>query len=166
MKTLYLLRHAKSSWDDRTVADFDRPLNGRGERAAPFMGKLMLKRGQVPDAIVSSPAQRASQTAELAAAAMDFGAAITLDARIYEASTMRLLAVAAGIPETAGSALIVGHNPGIEGFIWHLTGKLEPMPTAALAIIELAIDAWTDIHDNCGSLVQVVRPKEEMDRGN
>ncbi len=162
MKTLYLLRHAKSGWGDSTVADLDRPLNSRGERAAPFMGALMLKRGLVPDAIVSSPAERARQTADLVAEAIGFAGDIKFDDRIYEASTMRLLAVAAGLPETAAGALIVGHNPGMEGFAWHLTGKLEPMPTATLSVIELDIVQWADIRDNCGTLACVIRPKDEM----
>ena len=164
MKTLYLLRHAKSSWDDHSLADFDRPLNERGRRAAPFIGKLMKDRGLVPDAIVCSPAKRAVETAKLVMEASGFGGEVSFEERIYEASPQRLSEVTRGIDDKYGSAMIVGHNPGIEGFIRFLTGAIEPMPTAALAVIELDIAHWADADLGSGRLVTVVRPKDEMGR--
>jgi phosphohistidine phosphatase len=162
MKRLYLLRHAKSSWDDESLADFDRPLNDRGLRAAPFMGELMADRGIRPDLIVSSPAERAKQTALLAKEASGFDVPIKYDERVYEASPQTLRTVVSQIPEESDSALLVGHNPGMEGIVRYLTGELQPMPTAALASIKLSIDKWESVDERVGILEFVIRPKEEM----
>ncbi len=163
MKTLYILRHAKSSWSNSELSDFERPLNDRGLRAAPFMGELMQKRSFQPSVIVSSPAARAKATAQLVKEAGRIAGAIEYDHNIYEASPQRLREVASGLDDVYESAMIVGHNPGMEGFIGFLTGRPEPMPTAALAVIELRIDRWSEIDSECGELQGVVRPKEEME---
>jgi phosphohistidine phosphatase len=160
MKTLYILRHAKSSWDDASLADRDRPLNGRGERDAPRMGELMRHEGFVPDVIVCSPAQRAKETANAVKDAAGLGSEIVFDTRIYEASPSALRQVTAEIGNESTSALLVGHNPGIEGFIRYLTGRAESMPTAALAVIDLDISEWEAVSEECGELRHVFRPKE------
>lgn len=162
MKHLYLLRHAKSSWDDHSLPDFDRPLNARGKRAAPFMGRLMTERGLLPDAVISSPAKRAASTAELVTQAGGWARSIALEQRIYEASPQTLVNVISELSPYVGSALIVGHNPGMEGLVRYLTGRLEPMPTAALAVIDLQIDSWDATSDGCGLLKALFRPREEM----
>ncbi len=162
MKTLFLMRHAKSSWDDPNLADLERPLNKRGRAAAPFMGKLILERGYEPSVIVSSPAIRARQTAALVKETGKMRAVLHFEPLIYEASPNALRQVVAELDDAHGSALLVGHNPGIEGFIRYLTGCLEPMPTAALAVVDLNIDNWNTINDGCGELQIVVRPREEM----
>ncbi len=160
MKTLYILRHAKSSWDDANLSDFERPLNDRGLRNAPFMGKLMRKKGFEPAVIISSPAERARQTAMLVKDASGFSRDIRFDERIYEASPHSLAQVVSEIADANSSAMLVGHNPGIEGFIRFLTGDLEPMATAALAVIDLNIDKWNQVDDGCGKLQDVYRPKD------
>jgi phosphohistidine phosphatase len=162
MKTIYLLRHAKSSWDNESLSDFERPLNERGMNTAPFMGEVMTGRGYVPSLIISSPAMRAKTTAELVIQSGDFGSQMTLDDRIYEASPNTLRQVASELGDDVGSVMLVGHNPGMEGFIRYLTGLIEPMPTAALAVIELAIDKWKDIDADSGTIVEIIRPKDEM----
>jgi phosphohistidine phosphatase len=162
MKRLFVLRHAKSSWADSDLADFDRPLNDRGLETAPFVGRLMADRLLTPDIILSSPARRARQTAELISQAAGWNAPVHFDDSIYEASPITLCRVAAGLPKDVASAMVVGHNPGMEGFIRVLTGRLEPMPTAALAVVDLSIDEWDRIDAGTGRLVEVVRPKELM----
>ena len=162
MKTLFILRHAKSSWSDPDLADFDRPLNDRGERAAPFMGELMADKGFAPDVILSSPAVRARQTALLVKDAGGFLSDLVFDDRIYEASPHSLRQVVSEIADSFPSAMLIGHNPGIEGFIRFLTAKNEPMPTAALAVMELDIDSWNEVNDGCGELKDIYRPKDEM----
>ncbi|HEY2846823.1 MAG TPA: histidine phosphatase family protein, partial [Pyrinomonadaceae bacterium] len=149
MKTLFLLRHAKSSWKAADVADFDRPLNERGRRAAPFMGRLLLERGLAPERIVSSPARRARKTAKLFKEAGDLDADIVFDDRIYEASPSALLYVASEVDDSVNSMMLVGHNPGMEGAIRALTNRIEPMPTAAVAVIDLKIDSWKQIASGC-----------------
>jgi len=160
MKTLFLLRHAKSSWDDPGLADFDRPLNGRGERNAPMMGELMRRKGFEPDVILSSPAERARGTAIAAKKAGGLDGKIAYDDRIYEASTNTLRKVVSEIDDTCKSAMLVGHNPGMEGFVRYLTGDDERMPTAALAVIELDIKSWSKIAEGCCTLKKIFRPKE------
>lgn len=166
MRTLFLLRHAKSDWSNAALADFDRPLNDRGLRTAPFMGELMARKNIHPDLIISSPAERAMRTALLVKESSGSNCAINYDERIYDASPQALRTVISQISDGVHSALIVGHNPGMEGIIRYLTGDSEPMPTAALASITLEIKSWRDVTDNCGKLEYIVRPKEEMKRLN
>lgn len=162
MKRILILRHAKSSWTDPNLSDFERPLNGRGLRTAPSMGKLIVERGLSPAAIVSSPAKRARQTAELVVNEIGVETNLSFDDRIYEASPNALRIVVSETSNDLTSVMIVGHNPGIEGFIRHLTGKIESMPTAALAVIDLNIESWKEINHDTGSLITIIRPKEEM----
>jgi len=162
MKTLYILRHAESSWAERDISDFERPLNERGLAAAPFMGELMGDRGMVPGVILSSPARRAKETAALLRKSGRFEVPIYFDDRIYEASPQHLLKVLAKINDRFNSAMLVGHNPGVEGLIRFLTGKLEPMSTAALAIVDLDIDSWERVASANGRVREIIRPRAEM----
>jgi len=161
MKRLLLMRHAKSSWDNSDLADFDRPLNDRGEAAAPFMGELIAGRGLAPEEIVSSPAKRALQTATLVKESGGIEAPIRLDERIYEAGAQTLKQVASEFRDELDIMMMIGHNPGFEGFVSFLTGKQESMPTAALAVIDLDIDNWSDVKNGEGDLIEVIRPKEQ-----
>jgi phosphohistidine phosphatase len=164
MKTLFLLRHAKSSWDDPNLPDFDRPLNKRGLKTAPFVGKLMKERKIQPDIILSSPAKRAAHTAELVKESGQLKANIMFNEEIYEASPLKLLSILSKVEDKYLSVLMVGHNPGMEELLKILTGENESMPTAALAKIELKISSWKEISENSGKLEFLIRPKEEMDR--
>ena len=160
MKTLYILRHAKSSWDNADLSDFERPLNERGLKAAPLMGDVMKANQFAPDLILSSPANRAKQTAALVKESAGIESEIQFDERIYEASLATLLEIVAGQNENAASVLLVGHNPGMEALVKFLSGKLEPMPTAALAVVDLETDKWSEINSASGSLRVLIRPKE------
>lgn len=160
MKTLYILRHAKSDWGDAGLSDYERPLNKRGKAAAPLMGELMKNKGFQPNAIISSPAVRAKQTAELVRGAAELKGAINFDSRIYEAGVQTLLQIVGEIEDAHDSAMIVGHNPGLEGLVKILTGESQPMPTAALAIADLDIDCWNQITSATGELRGLFRPKE------
>jgi len=155
------MRHAKSSWDNSDLADFDRPLNDRGEAAAPFMGELIAGRGLAPEEIVSSPAKRALQTATLVKESGGIEAPIRLDERIYEAGAQTLKQVASEFRDELDIMMMIGHNPGFEGFVSFLTGRQESMPTAALAVIDLDIDKWSDVKNGEGDLIEVIRPKEQ-----
>lgn len=162
MKTLYIMRHGKSSWDHDALSDFERPLNERGKKTAPFMGGLMRRRDLLPDIILSSPAKRARSTAKLVKESGAIDADVVFDERIYEACPNALHHVVAELGNAFSSVLLVGHNPGIEGFIRYITGQIEPMPTGSLAVIELDIEKWSEINDGCGELKAVIRPKVEM----
>ncbi len=156
------MRHAKSSWTDPSLSDFERPLNERGRRAAPFMGGVLKREGLIPDHIICSPAKRTKETAELVQAAVELDLEIGHDARIYEATAGELIEVVSEMPETASRALLIGHNPSSEQFVQIITGAIEAMPTAALAVIDLDIGSWAEIAPGKGKLRRLFRPKEEM----
>jgi phosphohistidine phosphatase len=162
VKTLLVLRHAKSSWAEDGIDDHARPLNTRGERDAPRMGRLLKAQNLLPDLIISSDAVRARSTAEAVRAAAQVRKAIQLEPRLYHASAAEIIAVLrAVVDEAAASVLIVGHNPGLEELLARLTGAHESFPTAALAHISLPIDRWSDLKSSTrGTLVELFRPKE------
>ena len=144
------------------MTDFERPLNQRGLKAAPFIGKLMKERGLVPDVILSSPAKRAYETAKLVCESASFDTQIKFDQRIYEATVGTLVSIVMEIDDSFDLALLVGHNPGAEGLVYYLTGEIAPMTTAALAVLDLEIENWNAIDKECGDLKKIYRPKEEM----
>jgi phosphohistidine phosphatase len=162
MKTLLVLRHAKSSWKDPGLEDHDRPLNKRGKKTAPRMGKLVRSEGLVPDLIISSSAVRARTTAEVVAEKSKCRCRILLDDRLYLAGPAEMIGVLREIEDESVSRLmIVGHNPGQENLIRELTGRDERFPTAALARIELPIETWKDLDLSVeGKLTHIWRPKE------
>lgn len=159
MKTLLLLRHAKSDWGDSSLRDFDRPLADRGERDAPRIGKALRKRGVTPDVIVASPAARAKATVQAAMKAAKVELDITCDESIYGASSGELMKLIRRLPDTNKCALLVGHNPGFEDLAGRLTESQQRMPTAALACIEFQIEHWNDVDDGKGKLVWLLTPK-------
>jgi phosphohistidine phosphatase len=161
MKTLLVLRHAKSSRDDPARDDHERPLNERGRRDAPGMGALVREYGLLPDVVISSDAVRARLTAEAVARSARYAGEILLDERLYMASAARILSRLRTVRENAGIVMIVGHNPGLEELVERLTGELQELPTAALAQISLPIDRWRDLKRSTrGTLVGCWRPKE------
>jgi len=160
MKTLLLLRHAKSDWGDSSLRDFDRPLADRGERDAPRIGKALRKSGVTPDVIIASPAARAKATVQAAMKAAKIELNVTFDKAIYGASSSELMKLIRRLPDAANCALLVGHNPGFEDLVGRLTGSQERMPTAALACIEFQIEHWDDVNDGQGKLVWRLTPKQ------
>lgn len=160
MKTLYLLRHAKSSWKDTDLQDFDRPLNGRGREAAPLVGRFMRKKKLRVDLIISSPAARARQTAALVKESAGLSAELRYDERVYEADAARLLEVVAQAGDSADAVVLVGHNPGVEELLTFLTGESCGMPTAALACLSLDVEKWGKARERAGRLEWLVRPKD------
>jgi phosphohistidine phosphatase len=162
MKTLLVLRHAKSSWKDQGLEDHDRPLNKRGRKAAPQMGKLIRDEALVPDLIISSTAVRAKTTAEAVAESSKCRGRILLDDRLYLAGPSAMVSLLNEIEdESLNRVMIVGHNPGQESLIRELTGRDERFPTAALARIDLPIETWKELALSVrGELVHLWRPKE------
>lgn len=160
MKTLLILRHAKSSWKQPGLADHDRPLNGRGKRDAPRMGRLLLEEGLVPDLILSSSAARALATAE--AVADESGAeAPDVWRSLYHAEPEAYLSLLRELGAEAETVMVVGHNPGMEELVYALTDRSERMPTAALAQVQLPIEDWSMISGRTeGRLQALWRPRE------
>jgi len=165
MKRLYLVRHAKSSWDHPGLDDFDRPLNERGMRDALDMGKYLAKLGVLPDAIVTSPAVRARQTSEALAPAMRISVDnLREDGRIYAASVPVMLEVIREWDETWNSVMMIGHNPDIAELAMMLTGEpVGRVPTCAVMEIEMDATCWADILAECGMLASKSTPKVIQD---
>ncbi len=161
MKTLLLLRHAKSSWADENMADFDRSLNERGQKDAPRMGKLLAQKGFTPELIITSAAKRAAATAELVAQAAGYEGDIQRHEQLYLAEPGEYVVVARQVNDQVNCLMLVGHNPGIEELVEWLGGEEERMPTAALACFQLPIDHWRDLKpEQKYELAHLWRPKE------
>lgn len=151
------MRHAKSSWKHDELSDYERPLNKRGRKATPLIAELLHDRGLRPEIVVSSSAERAKQTAELLLATWQADIPLVLSRNLYLAGPPRYLEVLAEFANNAQTAMVIGHNPGIEYLIEQLTGEDEWMPTAAVAIIEIR-GSWKNPID-C-RLQDVIRPRE------
>ena len=161
MKTILLLRHAKSSWKDAGQTDHARPLNKRGLRDAPRMGRLIAEQNLTPNLIVSSSAVRAMHTAKAVAEAIDGLTPLVEEDELYLASPRAYIDTARYLEESFQRILFVGHNPGISELLNALTGCDTVMPTAALAQIELPINQWNRLSRQTeGRLVALWRPKE------
>lgn len=161
MKTLLLLRHAKSSWKDTELDDHDRPLNKRGKRDAPRMGQLLRDEKLVPDFIVASTAKRARKTAEHVIAESGYRGETRITGDLYLVGGEQLRAVVAGLPAAHDKVLLIGHNPGLEELLESIVGAYSPLSTAALAHVELMIDQWVQLAERpAAHLVKVWQPRE------
>ena len=161
-KTLYLVRHAKSSWTDLSLDDFDRPLNKRGLHDAPEMGRRLKKRGIKPDIILCSPAKRTWQTVDLLL--KEIGGSISnvqFEESIYEATVETLANLIQSLSDTCTSAMIIGHNPSMHELAdWLSDTKIERMPTCAIATFEISSPRWQSLSADSGTLVDFDYPKK------
>jgi phosphohistidine phosphatase len=164
MKTLLLMRHAKSSWKESNIPDHDRPLNRRGKHDAPLMGKLLRDQKMNLDLIISSTALRAESTANLIAKAVRYKGRIILDKALYNAEPMDLLTFLGNSSNEYNSVLLVGHNPTVEETVQMITNSPDiTMATCAIAHLTLSIDTWTDLKEKqtlSGKLENFWTPKE------
>ena len=161
MKTLFLVRHAKSSRDDPALPDKDRPLNDRGMRDAPRVGERLAKRGVTPDLILSSPAQRALTTAEIIAKKLDYKLKdIVVDERLYASTADGLLAVIHELGDKPKHVLLFGHNPELTELAHRLSGTITDMPTCAVAEFALDIKSWSNVGKQAPAKVILHYPKE------
>lgn len=172
MKTVLLLRHAKSDWDNSGLADFDRPLARRGLEDAPRMGEVLAQFDCVPDKILSSPAERAKQTAELVAKACGYRKAIQWQESFYGGGSEDLIAALRGLPGTVERVLLVGHNPTMEETVAALSAPASPtadnewaegwaikMPTAGLVCLHFEIVEWEELEPGDGVMEWFITPK-------
>jgi phosphohistidine phosphatase len=161
MKELLLMRHAKSSWDNAHLSDYQRPLNGRGTQDAPRMGRLLRQMDLLPDLIISSSAVRAATTAELMAEAVGYEGDIRTTDNLYLAEPETYLALWGKIDGRHKRVMTVGHNPGMEELVEMLSGRWERMPTGAIAHFQLSIENWNEIHPSVAAkLLNIWWPKE------
>jgi phosphohistidine phosphatase len=167
MRRVYLLRHAKSSWKDRSLADRDRPLAGRGKRAAKAVAAHIDEEGIRPDLVLCSPARRTRDTLARIEPAFGDRVEARFDEALYAASEAELLAHLRALQPEIQSVMIIGHNPGLEELALGLASEgaerarmEEKYPTAALATIDLSVDDWSAIERGSGELVAYVRPRD------
>ncbi len=161
MKRLLILRHAKSSWSDASLDDWQRPLNERGLRDAPRVGELLRDRSLVPDLIITSDAIRARTTAQAVAKAAGYAGELLVEPSLYHATPDEVIAVLNGVSDTARSVMIVGHNPGLEGVVEQLTGEAHGLATAALVQIAVPIERWGELDNAAGAtVIDAWHPKE------
>jgi phosphohistidine phosphatase len=170
MKRLYLLRHAKSSWDDPTLADHDRPLAPRGRRAARVMAEHLRREGIAPELVLCSRSRRTRQTLTAIAPGLGESADARIKPELYAASAADLLEVLREVPDEVGSVMLIGHNPGIQDLALSLAGDgpeiarvRSKFPTAALATLEFRA-SWRELAPRTAELVSFVKPKE-LSRG-
>ena len=161
MKVLLLLRHAKSSWESAGLSDHDRPLNNRGKRDAPRMGKVLFEEGIVPEIIISSSAIRARSTAKKVAKSSHYKGEVIIESSLYRGGPIEYLNVLRRQPDQTRTVLMVGHNPDIEQLLEMLTRKEIIMPTCSLAAVNLPMDQWKKLTNSTKAEVRKVwRPKE------
>jgi len=166
VKTLGLLRHAKSDWDDMSLRDFDRGLNDRGRRGAAVIGGHIRDHGVHWDLLLASPAERVKRTLD----ATRLSIPTHWDEHIYLADSDALIEALRDIDGDPDSVLMMGHNPGLQELIFDLVPAerenglfataAEKFPTATFAVLELAIDRWADCAPGCGTLVHLTRPRD------
>jgi len=161
-KTLFLLRHAKSSWNDPSLDDINRPLNKRGNRDAPEMGRRLAEYVVKPEIIVSSPALRAFKTAEKAAEGLGLEKkGIRIDERVYSWDSDAVLNVINSLDDKYKSAMIVFHNPAITDLVNELSGaRIDNVPTCGLATVSFDTEKWTGIKKGNGKLLNFDYPKK------
>ncbi len=159
MRKLILFRHGKSDWDADFRSDHERPLNGRGTRAARLMGKLLARTGEQPTLVVSSTATRAATTAQLAMKAGNWHAEYRRDRGLYAASPSSMLEYIRQLPDHHGSIMLVGHEPTWSGLVSAFTGAQARMPTAAMACIRFSVGRWHDLRFGGGELLWLLKPR-------
>lgn len=145
MKTLLLMRHAKSSWKDESLDDHDRPLNKRGKRDAPRMGEFLRDQQLVPDYILCSSARRARKTADAVAFAAGFRGETRITSELYMSAPQQILKVLAQTAPSVNLILLISHNPSLEELLEQLTGQSRAITTAAVAHLQLQIEVWGDV---------------------
>ena len=162
MRTLYLVRHAKSSWKYPDLDDFERPLNKRGRKNAPFMGKVLKKLRVAPNLVISSPANRTATTARIIAGVINYPLEnIRYTAALYESREKALIHVVKQIDDSVNRAMVVGHNPTINGLANYIGDQpVGNIPTCGVFCVLLDISSWAKISEHCGKLKFFEFPKK------
>lgn len=174
MRTLTLLRHAKSSWDPPGLDDHARPLSPRGERAAPAMARHLLDMGQIPERVLCSDAVRTRQTWQRVSdvwCRVGHFPVVRFDPELYLAPPAALLAAVHATPGRVENLMVIGHNPGLQELVARLgrSGVVDPvplervrekLPTGAVVVMEIDVPRWRDVDAGCAVVTDFVRPKD------
>jgi phosphohistidine phosphatase len=166
LKTLYLLRHAKSSWEDGNLSDFDRPLNERGLREAPIMGEILKNKIEQPELIISSSAKRAITTAEIIANSFNYDInKIIKEEKIYHSVVSDLMRIIYETPNTVERLMLFGHNPTFTQVVNYLSDKyIDNLPTCGFVQINFALESWKELESNTGKLILFEYPKKYLNK--
>ena len=173
MKTLILMRHAKSSWKDRSLDDHDRPLKKRGAKAAPEMAHWLQKQGLAPDVVLCSSSRRTRETFDRMRQAVPSLPDPELSGILYEAAPAALMDCLKALPDSFGTALLIGHQPGLGELLRLLTTRrrtpalsraFEKFPTAAIAVLETDLAAWRDLRPEKAEFIAFATPRELAER--
>lgn len=160
MKSVFILRHAKSSWKHQDIDDHDRPLNKRGKRDAPILGELLRKKHLVPDLIISSTAKRANSTAKAVAKSSGYQGKIIMDKSLYAAEPAAYIDILHRLSNEFTRVLMVGHNPVLEELVGMITGEEHIMPTCSLMHIQFSVNSWNEVDYKCrGKLLEILQPR-------
>ncbi|HEX6254171.1 MAG TPA: histidine phosphatase family protein [Euzebyales bacterium] len=167
MRMLYVLRHAKSSWDDPTLADHERPLAPRGTRAAPLIGDHLRRVGIAPQVVLCSSSRRTRQTLDMLGDVVAHDGEVSIEDDLYHATAATLLRRLRVVPDAASDVLMIGHNPALQQLVLMLAASggsraqvARKFPTAALATLRAAVDRWADLDVGRARLTGFVRPKD------
>jgi len=160
MKNLLLMRHGKSSWKDDSLSDHERPLKKRGRKDTKAIAKVIKKKDLIPDVILSSSATRARETVEILTEELKYKNDVTYSDDLYMAEPENIISALRSLDNDVRSAMVVGHNPGLEAYLQIIDGEIEALPTAGLGNMVLVIDDWKDLSlDTMGDLVDFWTPK-------
>ncbi|MFA5234374.1 MAG: histidine phosphatase family protein [Sulfurimonas sp.] len=160
MKKLYIIRHAKSSWSDAELNDFERSLSKRGKANAPMMGERLKKKGVMPDIIISSPAKRAKSTAEIIAKEIGYEKKVLFDENIYESSVDELRKILTCINDKNSTVFLFGHNPELNMLVDYYVKFYENIPTCGVVEIAFMCDTWAEIAPKNAKLISFDYPKK------
>jgi phosphohistidine phosphatase len=164
VKTLYLIRHAKSSWENTNLTDFERPLNARGLRDAPFMGKLISEKIEPPQLIISSPAQRAITTANIISKFVKYNPSdIVKEEKIYHAVVSDVMRIIYAVPDSINYLMLFGHNPTFTLTSNYLSDKrIDNIPTCGFVQINFNLNSWKELENNTGTQILFECPKKYL----
>lgn len=162
MKTLYIIRHAKSDWNDPSLSDFQRPLNKRGQKNAPFMGEMLAHNNIHPDLIVSSPAVRAKTTAQEIAHKVEYESKkIIYEDELYMGGVDEIEGILKKIPDSTHTVFLIAHNPGLTHFAEYVSGyAIDNIPTCGIFCVRLKDNTWKSIGKNAARYVSFEYPKK------
>ncbi len=161
MKTLLLMRHAKSSWKDTDLADHERPLNKRGKKDSVFMGAVLKEKELLPQIILASSAVRIRETITGLTQESAYAGEIEFSDELYLAEPEVFLRVLCNLPDTFERVMLMGHNPGLEGLLQVLSGRIESLPTGSVAYLSLPVQQWSELNNETeGELIEMLLPHE------
>jgi phosphohistidine phosphatase len=165
MKTLLLMRHAKSSWEDPKLADHERPLSKRGQKDAPLMGEMLLEKELLPQKILASSAVRAHETVEGLVKTSQYSGETEYNDALYLAEPETYLAALHSLPDSIERVMVVGHNPGLVQLLQKLSRQIESVGAGSIAHLILPIQSWSELtNESKGELVELLRPHESKDK--